>query len=260
MTMIRKLSVIAAVAAAATCAVAADGDSSGKASAGESVLIPLDKAEATIDAIVKTEASGGKPLSPSSEPIAYRYDQARRAYVDAKLGFSKRTPSHFPKLAEVKRFSGMKLEFEERFSESVTNRLAQFSGGEIRWTEDGKTGLSLLASDRKLRDAQIEFIKREMKGRETANKTGTLWILDGDFVFGYAIGLDESRPDELAFVLVVRNDRVGIPAGSFVIFEYMPSQRVLDSVIGSFRGDAASCANVKLLESGKLLTVLKEQE
>ena len=49
MTMIRKLSVIAAAAAAATCAVAADGDSSGKASAGESVLIPLDKAEATID-------------------------------------------------------------------------------------------------------------------------------------------------------------------------------------------------------------------
>ena len=87
--------------------------------AGEKVLIPIDEAEAKINAIFKTPAVGGRPLAPSEEPLPYRYVRARCGFVDKQLGFTtKRTFREFPRLSPVKLASGLKLNLAERLFES----------------------------------------------------------------------------------------------------------------------------------------------
>ena len=225
---------------------------------GESVAIPLEQAAAKIDSIVRTPGVGGRPLPQSTDPLPYRYAHARTAFIEKRLGFSRREHPAFPCLAPVKGASGRKLDLARRFAESVKGHVAQFPDGEIRWTEDGTNGLSLVESDVKMREAQVKCVKEAMKGRECANEKGTVWILDDDFLFGYAIGLDEKRKDALAFVLLTRREVGDVPAEVAFVLEYIPSQLVLDSVVGAFRGDKAAREKLRLLKKAGLITVVTE--
>jgi hypothetical protein len=224
----------------------------------ESVMIPLEQAEAKVDSIVKARAVGGRPLPPSSEPLPYRYANARSDFVARKLGFSKRERHVFPTLAPVKNASSLKVDLAGRFAEIVKGHVAQFPDGEIRWTEDGTNGLSLVESDVKMREAQMKCVKEAMKGRECANETGTVWILNENFVFGYAIGLNDKRKDDLVFVLITRRALGDAPAGVVVVLEYIPSQLVLDSIVGAFQGDETARANLRLLKEANLITAVTE--
>ena len=227
--------------------------------AGEQVLIPLDEAEAKINAIFKTPAAGGRPLAPSDEPLPYRYARARCGFVDKQLGFTTKRDFHeFPRLSPVANSSGLKLNLAERLFESEKSHLAQFPGGEIRWTEDGTNGLSIAESDIRIREAQIKCVKEAMRGREVANEAGTLWILDDDIVFGYGIGLGEDAKESLAYVFVTRRVLNGLPAGSFIILEYIPSQIVVDSVIGVLKGDETTIGNIRALKSEGLIAFVTE--
>ena len=227
--------------------------------AGEQVLIPLDEAKAKINAIFKTPAAGGRPLAPSDEPLPYRYARARCGFVDKQLGFTTKRDFHeFPRLSPVKKSSGLKLNLAERLFESEKSHLAQFPGGEIRWTEDGTNGLSIAESDLRIREAQIKCVKGAMRGREVANENGTLWILDDDIVFGYGIGLREDAKDSLAYVFVTRRVMNGLPAGSFIILEQIPSQIVADSVIAVLKGDETAIGNIRALKSEGMIAFVTE--
>ena len=227
--------------------------------AGEKVLIPIDEAEAKINAIFKTPAVGGRPLAPSEEPLPYRYVRARCGFVDKQLGFTtKRTFREFPRLSPVKLASGLKLNLAERMFESEKSHLAQFPGGEIRWTEDGTNGLSIAESDLKIREAQIKCVKEAMRGREAANEAGTVWILNDDVVFGYGIGLREDAKESLSYVFVTRRELNGLPGGSYIILEQIPSQAVVDSLIGAFKGDETAIGNIRTLKSEGMITFVTE--
>ena len=224
----------------------------------ENVMIPLEQVEAKVDSIVKARAVGGRPLPPSSEPLPYRYAGARSDFVARKLGLLKWEPHIFPDLAPVKNASGLKVDLAGRFAEMVKGNVAQFPDGEIRWTEDGTNGLSIVESDVKMREAQMKCVKEAMNGRECANETGTIWILNEDFVFGYALGLNDKRKDDLVFVLMTRRQLGDVPAGVVMVLEYMPSQLVLDSVVGAFQGDEVARANLQLLKEANLITAVTE--
>ena len=225
----------------------------------EQVLIPIDEAEAKIDAIFKTPAAGGRPLAPSDEPLPYRYIRARCGFVDKQLGFTtKRNFREFPRLSPVKHSSGLKLNLAERLFESEKNHLAQFPSGEIRWTEDGTNGLSIAESDIRIREAQIKCVKEAMRGREVANDAGTVWILNDDVVFGYGIGLREDDKESLSYVVVTRMVLNGLPAGSYIILEHIPSQAVVDSLIGALKGDETAIGNIRTLKSEGMITFVTE--
>jgi len=225
----------------------------------EQVLIPIDEAEAKIDAIFKTPAAGGRPLAPSDEPLPYRYIRARCGFVDKQLGFTtKRNFREFPRLSPVKHSSGLKLNLAERLFESEKNHLAQFPSGEIRWTEDGTNGLSIAESDIRIREAQIKCVKEAMRGREVANDAGTVWILNDDVVFGYGIGLREDDKESLSYVIVTRRVLNGLPAGSYIILEHIPSQAVVDSLIGALKGDETAIRNIRTLKAEGMITFVTE--
>ncbi len=224
----------------------------------ESVEIPLDQAKAKIDSIVKSAGVGGRPLSQSADPLPYRYANARQAFVERKLGFSKRERPDFPRLAPLKKASDLKLDLAGQFAESVKGHVAQFPEGEIRWTEDGTNGLSLIESDVKIREAQVKCVQAAMKGRACANDVGTVWILNDDFLLGYVIGLNEKRKDDLVFLMMTRRPLGDVPAEVAVILEYIPSQLVLDSVVGAFHGDETARTNLNLLKEAGVMTVVTE--
>ena len=190
--------------------------------------------------------------------MPYRYVCARQSFIERKLGFSKRERPGFPRLAPLKKPSDLKLDLAGLFAESVKGHVAQFPGGEIRWTEDGTNGLSLVESDVKIREAQVKCVKEAMKGRECANDAGTVWMLNDDFLFGYVIGLSEERKDDLSFVMITRRQLGDVPAEIAVVFEYIPSQLVLDSVVGAFHGDETARANLNLLKEAGLMIVVTE--
>lgn len=227
--------------------------------AHEQVLIPIDEAETKINAIFNTPSVGGRPLSPSDEPLPYRYARARCEFVDKHLGFTtKRNFREFPRLSPVRHSSGLKLNLAERLFESEKNHLAQFPGGEIRWTEDGTNGLSIAESDLRIREAQIKCVKEAMRDREAANDSGTIWILNDDIVFGYGTGLREDAKESLSYVLVTRRTLNGLPGGSYIIIEYIPSQVVMDSLIGALKGDETAIRNIRTLKSEGMITFLAE--
>lgn len=241
----------------AETAASAPARDAGRAS--EQVLIPLDEAEAKIDAIFKTPAAGGRPLAPSDEPLPYRYVRARYGFVDKQLGFTtKRDFRRFPRLSPVKIASGLKLNLAERLFETEKSHLAQFPGGEIRWTEDGTNGLSIAESDLKIREAQIRCVKEAMRGREAANDAGTVWILNDDFAFGYGTGLREDSEESLSYVFVTRRMLNGLPGGSYIVLEHIPSQAVADSLIGAIKGDETAIGNMRTLASEGMITFVME--
>ena len=227
--------------------------------AEEQVLIPADEVEAKLDAIFKTPATGGRPLAPSDEPLPYRYVRARCGFVDKKLGFKKkRNFRDFPKLSPVKYPSRLKLDLAERLFESEKGHLAQFPGGEIRWTEDGTNGLSITKTDLRIRKAEIQCVHEAMKGREVANDAGTVWILNEDLAFGYGKGLKPKAKEEVSYVFVARRMLNGLPAGSFILLAHIPSQIVVDSLIGAFRGDETAIENIHVLKSKGMITFVTE--
>lgn len=223
-----------------------------------SVSIPLGDVDGKISSIIETTATGGRPLAPSVEPLDRRYDIARQAFINKRLGFSERKWPTIPELADMERGSGMDLGVAERFVEAVRGNVAEFPEGELRWTEDGTNGLSIAVSDAKMRESLLKCVKDMMKGKKTANETGTLWILDDDFVFGYGIGLNEERPQEIKFVFMVRGQMYDAKPGTMVLLDFAPNQAISDSIIGAFRGDKTARANLLLLKEAKLITVVTE--
>lgn len=224
----------------------------------ETMLIPLEEAESRIDSIVKTGAVGGRPLPPSCEPFPLRYAHARQDFIDKKLGFTRKEWKPFPQLAHVKNWSGLESDLVEQFYEKIREHVAQFPDGEIRWTDNGTNGLSITENDLKIRNEQIKFVKESMKGKAVANEINTLWKLNDDFLFGYAIGLNEKLKDALSFVLFTRKALGDAPAEVAIVIEYMPSKLVLDSIVGSFHGDETARDNMRLLKEAGLITVVTE--
>ena len=186
-----------------------------------------------------------------------QFPQARR--VDKKLGFKKkRNFRDFPKLSPVKYPSRLKLDLAERLFESEKGHLAQFPGGEIRWTEDGTNGLSITETDLRIRKAEIQCVHEAMNGREVANDAGTVWILNEDLAFGYGKGLKPKAKEEVSYVFVARRMLNGLPAGSFILLAHIPSQIVVDSLIGAFRGDETAIENIHVLKSKGMITFVTE--
>ena len=158
----------------------------------------------------------------------------------------------------MKNWSGLESDLVEQFYEKIREHVAQFPDGEIRWTDNGTNGLSITENDLKIRNEQIKFVKESMKGKAVANEINTLWKLNDDFLFGYAIGLNEKLKDALSFVLFTRKALGDAPAEVAIVIEYMPSKLVLDSIVGSFHGDETARDNMRLLKEAGLITVVTE--
>lgn len=226
---------------------------------GNSVTIPLDDGIALLEKIAHGTATGGMPLAKSDEPLALRYSNATQAYFDSKAGLSRSEKKIFPKLKPVKKTTGIKLNFAESFEIAAKGKVAQFPDGEIRWTEDGTNGLSIAESTIKMREAQIESVKRLMHGRETANEPGTVWILNDDFIFGYGSGIDKRNEDAITYVFMIRHEMDEAPAGMCVLLDFAPTQAISDSITGAFLGDEAARENLKALQSAGLVKVVTEE-
>lgn len=224
----------------------------------DSVDIPLDEAMALVKSIAEEPAAGGRPLPDSGEPLASRYWNARQAYVVKRLGLPEAVPPTFPALAAVTNATVPTLDCAERFEAAVQGRLALFPDGEIRWTEDGANGLSLVETDRRINDAQIAAVREATKGCETANDDGTLWCLDDNFVFGYATGLDEKRPDKLHFLFLLRKELGGAPPMTMFILDFAPSRAIADSIMGAFLGDKAAQENTIALKYAGIVRVIAD--
>ena len=97
-----------------------------------------------------------------------------------------------------------------------------------------------------------------MRGREAANEAGTVWILNDDVVFGYGIGLREDAKESLSYVFVTRRVLNGLPGGSYIILEHIPSQTGVDSVFGVLKGDETTIGNIRALKSEGLIAFVTE--
>ena len=242
-----------AICAAIACFMAAGAAMAGN---GDSVDIPLGEAMALIKSIVEEPAPGGRPLPDSNEPLASRYWNARQAYVEKRLGLSEGVPPTFPALAAVTNASVPTLDCAGRFEAAVQGHLAIFPEGEIRWTEDGTNGLSLVETDARVNSAQIAAVREATKGCEIANDDGTLWCLDDNFVFGYATGLDEKRPDKLHFLFLLRKELGGAPPMTMFILDFAPNRAIASSIMGAFLGDEAAQENAISLKNAGIVRVI----
>lgn len=226
---------------------------------GNSVKIPLDEGIALLDKIAHGTATGGTPLAKSDEPLALRYANAAQTYFDSKVGLSKSEKKNFPKLKPVKKTTGIELNFAESFEIAARGKVAQFPDGEIRWTEDGTNGLSLADSTVRMRETQVEIVKKLMHGRETANEPGTVWILNDDFIFGYGSGLNKKNEDDINYIFMIRHEMGDAPAGACVLLDFAPTQTISDSITGAFLGDEAARENLKALHAAGLVKVVTEE-
>lgn len=137
--------------------------------------------------------TGGCPLPDSRDPIAFRFEIAKREYVARKTGFwgDDTTWPSFPALSAVTNATGINLDFSRRLEEKVKCKLAQFPDGEIRWVEDGTNGLSFAETSARMNAAHIEVAKELMRGiekkpsKKPEDKSSETWILNDDFAFGY---------------------------------------------------------------------------
>ena len=226
---------------------------------GNTVSIPLDEGIALLEKIANDTATGGIPLPKADEPLAFRYENATKAYYDSKIGFPKAKDKSFPQLKPVKNATGLKLDFAERFELAASVKLAQFPEGEIRWTVDGTNGLSLADTTMKMREAQVEIVKGLMNGRETANEPGTVWILNDDFIFGYGSGLKKDNEDSITYLFMIRHAMGGAPAGACALLDFAPTQAMSDSITGAFLGDKTAQENVKALCAAGIVVIVTEE-
>lgn len=224
----------------------------------ESVKIPLEKAKSVIDGIAYGTAKDGKPIAMGKEPLVWRYEELRRAYIEKKLGFSARRRKDFPALAEVSGGFTNKFDIAERFAEKVRRNLAAFKDGEIRWTlDDGKNGLSIKETSSRIEAAQCLCVKEAMKGREVANDDGTLWVVDDYFLFGYGKGLSENEPQKTEFVfLLIRPIRNALPM-TVIAMDFAPTRLIADTIRAAFNEDKNAIKNFQtLLKTGIIRVVI----
>lgn len=203
-------------------------------------------------------ATGGCPLPDSTEPLAWRVERGRRAYIDKWLGFSEPTLEPFPTLATVTNATGIKLDFAERFEDAVKGKMALFPDGGIRWTENGTNGLSFAETDIKVRKFQIKCVREMMEGRKIANKAGTAWVLNDDFTFGYMPWHDLGNNDKEVYVFSIRHEMNGKPPKACVLVAFAPTQMISNSIIGAFLGDETAKSNVKAMEKIGILIVMDD--
>lgn len=201
-------------------------------------------------------ASGGCPVPDSTEPLAFRVECGRKAYIDKWLGFSEPTWKPFPALAAVTNATGLKLNFAERFEAVVKGKTALFPDGGIHWTEDGTNGLSFADTTVRIREAQVRCVREMMQGRETANKAGTAWVLNDDFMFGYMPWHDMGGNDAELYVFTTRREMNGTPPKTCVLVSFAPTQLMSDSITGAFLGDETAQANLKALKDAGVVTVV----
>lgn len=200
--------------------------------------------------------TGGRPLTDSCDPIAFRFEVAKREYVARKTGFwgDDTTWPPFPALAAVTNATGFNLDFSRRLEELVKGELAQFPDGEIRWTEDGTNGLSFAATSVRMNAAHIEVARGMMRGMEKKpnkkrdDKSSETWILNDDFTFGYLTVHHEGGRDAVYYAFTTRREINGTPAKTCVLVGFAPTQLMSDSIMRSFFGDKAAQLNLDALK------------
>ena len=206
--------------------------------------------------------TGGRPLPDSRDPIAFRFEVAKREYVARKTGFwSDPTWPPFPALVSVTNATGLNLDFSKRIEETVKGKLAQFPDGEIRWTEDGTNGLSFVETSERMNAAHIEVAKELMRGMEKKtskkpeDKSSETWILNDDFTFGYLTVHYEGGRDAVYYAFTTRREINGIPAKTCVLVGCAPTQLMSDSIMRSFLGDKAAQSNLNVLKDNGVVMV-----
>lgn len=207
-------------------------------------------------------ATGGRPLQDSNEPLAFRVECGRRAYIDKWLGFSEANRRLFPALAAVTNTTRFNLDFAKRFDLAVKGKLAQFPDGEIRWTKDGTNGHSFADTAVKMTAAQIEIVKELMRGMEkrrgktSGDKSTAAWILNNDFTFGYFAIPHKRGRDEVYYVFTTRHEMNGTAAKTAVLVPFAPSQLISDSIMGYFLGDKTAQSNFNALKDAGIVMII----
>ena len=207
-------------------------------------------------------ANGGRPLPVSNEPLAFRVECARRAYIDKWLGFTDPSWSPFPALLSVTNATGLNLDFAKRFETSIKGKLAQFPDGEIRWSEDGTNGLSFADTTVKMCEAQIESVRELMKcmeqkrSKKPNDKSSAKWILNDDFTFGYFTIPHKGARDEVYYVFTTQHEMNGTAAKTSVLVPFAPSQLISDSIMRSFLGDKAAQSNFNSLKDAGIVMII----
>lgn len=208
-------------------------------------------------------AKGGRPLPVSNEPLAFRVECGRRAYIDKWLGFKDPSWSLFPALLSVTNATGLNLDFAKRFETSIKGKLAQFPDGEIRWSEDGTNGLSFADTTVKMCEAQIESVRELMKcmeqkrSKKPNDKSSAKWILNDDFTFGYFTIPHKGARDEVYYVFTTQHEMNGTAAKTSVLVPFAPSQLISDSIMRSFLGDKAAQSNLNVLKDAGIVVVIE---
>lgn len=207
-------------------------------------------------------AFGGRPLPNSREPLAFRVERGRRAYINKWLGFPEQYKSSFPVLASVTNATTFDLDFAKRFDEVVRGKLAQFPDDEIRWSENGTNGLSFADTAAKMNAAQIEIVQELMRGREekrgkkSDDKSSASWILNDDFAFGYFTIPHKDGRDEVYYVFTTRHEMNGTAAKTSILVPFAPSQLISDSIMRSFLNDKAAQSNLNALKDAGIVIVI----
>lgn len=207
-------------------------------------------------------ATGGRPLPDSRDPIAFRFEVAKKEYAARKTGFwSDPTWPTFPTLVAVTNATGLNLDFSRQFEESVKGNLAQFPDGEIRWTEDGTNGLSFAETSARMNAAHIEVARELMRdkdkkpGKNPDDKSSETWILNDDFTFGYLTVHHEYGGDAVYYAFTTRREINGTPAKTCVIVGFAPTQLMSDSIMRSFLGDKTARSNLDALKDAGIVMV-----
>ena len=207
-------------------------------------------------------ANGGRPLSASNEPLAFRVECGRRAYIDKWLEFLEPNWRPFPKLVSVTNATMFKLDFAERFDKASKGKMALFPDGEIRWSEDGTNGLSFAETTAKMNVVQIEIVRDLMQGYEQKrgkrpnDKSSATWILNDDFTFGYFTIPHKGRRDEVYYVFTTRHEMNGIAAKTCALIPFAPSQLISYSIMRSFLGDEAAQSNFTALKNAGFVVLI----
>ena len=208
-------------------------------------------------------ANGGRPLPVSDEPLAFRVECGRRAYIDKWLGFTDPSWRPLPGLTAVTNATGLNLDFASRFDKKFKGKLAQFPDGEIRWSEDGTNGFSFASTSARMNAAQIDIVKEMMRnfeqnrGKMHDDKSSAKWILNDDFTFGYFTIPHKGGRDEVYYVFTTRHEMKGIPDKTSVLVPFAPTQLISDSIMRYFLGDKVAQSNFNALKDAGIVMLIE---
>lgn len=208
-------------------------------------------------------AIGGLPVPDSNEPLAFRIENGRKAYIGRWLGFRESTWHPFPALIAVKKTTSFDLDFARRFETAVKGKMASFPNGEIRWTEDGTNGFSFADTAIRINKIQICCVRElmlrqkfECSTRNDNDKSMLAWILNDNFMFGYMTA-HKSGKDKVYYVFTTRRDVGGRPPKTCFIVDFAPTQLMSDSIMGACLGDDAANFNLKKMEDAGIVTIIE---